>query len=263
MGIDLGGLRNIEVMYNTPDPRHFYAVTKLLLMPSLMENAGVVAMEAMINGIPVLASNRGGLPETIGDAGPLLDIPSRYTPETRDVPTAEEVEPWVETIIRLWDDAAEYDRWSQTARRRAQQWHPDRLAPVYRDFFGRIARSSLASAGVVAKPSQQAAAATAVAVDPRTRWGDRLVFLCDLSDAELAKFDIAAMNLFCAELLPGSEGVDFMACLRKVDEWARLVRLNTEHWWPNFAREPEKFVTFQLNEENREPHDSVCTYIQA
>ena len=110
----------------------------MLLMPSLMENAGLVAMEAMLNGIPVLASNRGGLPETIGDAGFLLDIPARYTPEAREVPPTEEVEPWVETIIRLWDDPAEYDRWSQAARERARQWHPDRLAPIYREFFGRL-----------------------------------------------------------------------------------------------------------------------------
>ena len=142
-------------MPNTPDPRQFYAVTKLLLMPSLMENAGFVAMEAMTNGIPVLASNRGGLPETIGNCphpnplpkgegtcgGFLFDIPARYTPATRDLPTAEEVEPWVETIIRLWDDPAEYERWSQAAWERAKQWHPDRLAPVYREFFGRLTHS--------------------------------------------------------------------------------------------------------------------------
>ncbi len=115
LGIDFGGLKNIKMMSNTPDARQFYAVTKLLLMPSLMETAGLVAMEAMINGIPVLGSNRGGLPETIGDAGLLFDIPARYTPETREVPTAEEVEPWVEAIVRLWDGTAEYERWSQAA----------------------------------------------------------------------------------------------------------------------------------------------------
>ncbi len=92
----------------------------------------------MLNGIPVLASNRGALPETIGDAGFLFDIPARYTPETREIPTAEEVEPWVEAIIRLWDDAAEYERWSHAARQHAQQWHPDQLAPIYRDFFSNI-----------------------------------------------------------------------------------------------------------------------------
>ena len=47
---------------------------------------GLVAAEAMLNGIPVLASNRGALPETIGDAGFLIDIPARYTPETRTCP---------------------------------------------------------------------------------------------------------------------------------------------------------------------------------
>ena len=157
----------------TPDPRAFYPTvyskTKLLLMPSLWdESFGLVAAEAMPNGIPVLASNRRALTETVGGSphpnplpegegtkgilpegerteGPLpaaggflFDIPACYRPETREVPTAQEVEPWVQTIIRLWDDAADYDRWSRAARERAQLWHPDRLAPIYRDFFSRI-----------------------------------------------------------------------------------------------------------------------------
>ncbi len=86
LGIDLGGLKNLRIMPNSPDARQFLAATKILLMPSLMENAGLVAMEAMFNGIPVVASNRGGLPETIGEAGFLLDIPARYTPETANYP---------------------------------------------------------------------------------------------------------------------------------------------------------------------------------
>jgi glycosyltransferase involved in cell wall biosynthesis len=74
LGIDLGGLRNPTVWPNTPDARKFYAVSRMMLMPSLRENAGCIAMEAMINGIPVRASNRGGLPETVGDAGLLFDL---------------------------------------------------------------------------------------------------------------------------------------------------------------------------------------------
>ncbi len=133
--------RNIVTMPLIPVPRAFYpavySCTKLLMMPSLCnETFGLVAAEAMLNGIPVLASNRGALRETVGDAGFLFEIPAKYTPETRDVPTAEEVEPWVETIIHLWDDAAEYKRRSNVARRRAQEWHPERLAPIYREFFG-------------------------------------------------------------------------------------------------------------------------------
>ncbi len=65
--LDLSWAENLHAMENTPDPRDYYRVTKLLLMPSLVpESFGLVAAEAMINGIPVLASNRGALPETLG-----------------------------------------------------------------------------------------------------------------------------------------------------------------------------------------------------
>jgi glycosyltransferase involved in cell wall biosynthesis len=138
-GIDLASLGNLTIRPNTTDPRTFYADTKLILLPSLLnESFGLVAAEAMMNGIPVLASNRGALAETVGCAGFLFDIPVRYTPKTREMPSAEEVEPWVETIIRLWDDAAAYGRWSDAAHEHAQQWHRDRLAPVYREFFMNI-----------------------------------------------------------------------------------------------------------------------------
>jgi glycosyltransferase involved in cell wall biosynthesis len=135
LGIDLSGIKNLTVMPNTPDSRAFLAVTKFLLMPSVMENVGLVAMEAMLNGIPVVASNRGALPETVGDAGFQFDIPARYTTESRLVPTAEEVSPWVETVIRLWDDQGYYERWSRAAQERSRLWHPDHLGPLYREFF--------------------------------------------------------------------------------------------------------------------------------
>jgi glycosyltransferase involved in cell wall biosynthesis len=138
-GIDLGGIESLTTMSRTANPRAFYAVTKLLVMPSLWnESFGLIAAEGMINGIPLLASNRGALPETVGDASFLFDIPARYTPRTRTVPTAEEVSPWVETIIRLWDDATLYDRASLSARIHAEQWRPERLEAAYKYFFSNI-----------------------------------------------------------------------------------------------------------------------------
>ena len=90
----------------------------------------------MICGTSLLPEGEGTKGFLPAAGGFLFDIPARYTPETREVPTAREVEPWVETIIRLWDDAAEYERRSRAARERTQLWHPDRLAPIYREFFG-------------------------------------------------------------------------------------------------------------------------------
>jgi glycosyltransferase involved in cell wall biosynthesis len=64
-GIDMERLGNVYVMPNTPDPRDFYQVSRLVLMPSLWrESFPRVAVEALLNGIPVLGSARGGLPET-------------------------------------------------------------------------------------------------------------------------------------------------------------------------------------------------------
>jgi glycosyltransferase involved in cell wall biosynthesis len=149
-GIDLARLGNVRTMANTPDPREFYAVTKLLVMPSLWnESFGLVAAEAMINGIPVLASSRGALPETLGygpHPGPLpevegaylFDIPVQYTPQSRTLPAAEEVLPWVEMIERLWDDGEFYRQSSEAARARAECWRPERLAETYRQFFSSI-----------------------------------------------------------------------------------------------------------------------------
>jgi hypothetical protein len=57
---------------------------------------------------------------------------------TRDIPTDEEVEPWVAAIIRLWDDAAEYERWSQAALARSQRWTAESLKGTYVDFFGKL-----------------------------------------------------------------------------------------------------------------------------
>ena len=76
--VDLSGLTNLHRMANTPDPRDFYRVSRAVLVPSLWrESLGRVPMEALANGIPVLASDRGALPETLGNAGFVFTIPER------------------------------------------------------------------------------------------------------------------------------------------------------------------------------------------
>jgi glycosyltransferase involved in cell wall biosynthesis len=89
----------------------------------------------MISGIPVVASDRGALPETLGDGGIALPLPEWLMPTTKLLPTAEEVEPWVEVIVRLWDDPAWYQEQSTRAKNEAERWHPDRLRPLYAEFF--------------------------------------------------------------------------------------------------------------------------------
>lgn len=57
---------NIEFMEPVDDIREFYAKVRLVLMPSLSEDAGTVNQECAMNGIPCLSTYVGGLAETAG-----------------------------------------------------------------------------------------------------------------------------------------------------------------------------------------------------
>ena len=134
--VDLSGLKNLNRMANTPDPRDFYRVSRAVLMPSLWrESLGRVPIEAMANGIPVLASDRGALPETLGDAGFVFTIPERCTPTSGVVPTAQEVAPWVAVIERLWDDPAFEASHRERALAESRRWDKDRLAEQFERFL--------------------------------------------------------------------------------------------------------------------------------
>lgn len=50
-----------------------YCGARVTVIPSLWEGFGLTALEAMACGSPVAASNRGGLPEAVGEAGVLFD----------------------------------------------------------------------------------------------------------------------------------------------------------------------------------------------
>jgi len=144
-GLDLRGHGSIHLASHVRDVGDFWGVTRICLMPSLWwETQGLVAIEAMINGIPVIGSDRGALPETLGDAGVILGLPPRLTPGTRELPTAAEVAPWVKTIIGLWDDPDWYAEQSRRALAETGRWMPEVLEPRYLRFFDEV-RSRSAS----------------------------------------------------------------------------------------------------------------------
>jgi len=101
-------LPNVRFQHRVSDMREVYAQTRLLLVPSVWEEGfGMVAVEAQSCGIPVIASARGGLPESVGDGGMLI----------RD---HRNVDAWMEAISQVLGDEAAYRTWAGRALRHAQ-----------------------------------------------------------------------------------------------------------------------------------------------
>jgi glycosyltransferase involved in cell wall biosynthesis len=53
--------------------RALYQGAAVFVLPSLHEGFGMTVLEAMTLAVPVIAANRGSLPEVMGDAGVLID----------------------------------------------------------------------------------------------------------------------------------------------------------------------------------------------
>ena len=137
--VDLSGLRNLNRMANTTEPVDFWKVTRVALMPSLWrETLGRVAMEGLANGVPVLASDRGALPETLGDAGFAFTIPEQFTPENAALPSARDVAPWVAVIEKLWDEPAFEARHRALALQQAERWKPDASLAAFESLFNSL-----------------------------------------------------------------------------------------------------------------------------
>lgn len=105
---ELADCANVEWHPNVTAVRTVYARTKILLYPSVwFETAGRTPIEANANGIPVLASNVGGIPEVLGGAGYLFTPPQAMLDDWLAPPPADYIAQWLDVIDRLHTDPAE------------------------------------------------------------------------------------------------------------------------------------------------------------
>jgi glycosyltransferase involved in cell wall biosynthesis len=138
-GFDLQRHENIMMSPALAQPKEIYAATRALLAPSLWnEPAGRVAAESILNAIPPLVSDRGGLRETCNGAGFCLPIPPGITPAQRLPVSKEVVEPWIDLMIRLESDQEFYARESKRALEASTMYRPENLAPRYVEYFSEV-----------------------------------------------------------------------------------------------------------------------------
>ena len=135
-GFDLMRHENIMIAGPVPKPRDIFATTRVLLVPSVWEEpSGRVVAEALVNGVPVLVSDRGGLAESANGAGFVLPLPADLTSGTNRPVSAEAVEPWLEVIVKLAFDEPFYEDAVARTREAARMYERATLASRYVDFF--------------------------------------------------------------------------------------------------------------------------------
>ena len=137
-GLDLRSRPNVYVMPPTREPREFLRHTKVMLAPSVWEETFFrTGIEAAINGIPTIGSDRGALPEVIGDGGVIIPVPNWQALFHRTASVADAA-PWVDAIGRCFDDAAHYQQLREAAFGRARNFHHDRSIELHARELGRL-----------------------------------------------------------------------------------------------------------------------------
>jgi len=99
--------------------------TDLFLLPSKTESFGLVALEAMACGVPVISSNAGGLPEVNKDGF------SGYLSEVGDV------EGMANNALKILKSQTDLDQFKKNALITAQQFDIKKILPLYEDLYQR------------------------------------------------------------------------------------------------------------------------------
>jgi glycosyltransferase involved in cell wall biosynthesis len=93
------------------DLSHVYQEAAILIVPSqLPETFGRVVVEAQNHGVPVIASYIGGLPESVGKGGVLVQPPDN-------------IKRWIDSIELLFSDKIFYEKLRRNALKNAKYFN--------------------------------------------------------------------------------------------------------------------------------------------
>ena len=139
--VDLSGLTNLHRMANTPDPRDFYRVSRAVLVPSLWrESLGRVPIEAMANGIPALASDRGACPRRLATLDSCSRFPNATRPNRWRSPRPARSRHGSPCSSGSGTTRNSKSRHRDLARAEAMRWQPEHIADQFERLFKSLGR---------------------------------------------------------------------------------------------------------------------------
>lgn len=138
-GLDAAHCAQAFVSPPQEDLSTIWASTRVLLMPSVVdEAAGRVALEAMLNGVVPLVSNRGALPDTVRHADWVVPLDAAMRWDAADVASPQVVQRWDEALAPWLDDESAWAEASDRAIRVARSHLFESVAPIYLTTLARV-----------------------------------------------------------------------------------------------------------------------------
>ena len=136
----LRSLPNVRLLSAENDIEKILAQTQIMLVPSLWdESFGLIVVETMLRGIPVLASNLGGLPEAKLSVDYLLPVAPLVTDHTgHSTAPAQNIAPWLTALTRLLTDEVHYDELATASFEAANQFVAELDLPSIEAYFERV-----------------------------------------------------------------------------------------------------------------------------
>lgn len=140
---------NITILKPVGDIDMIFAQTRILLVPSLwIEAFGRIVAEAMLRGIPVVASNCGGLPEAklgidyVIPVRPIMRDSGKVDEKTNPVPIVPEqdIAPWTKAVESLLSNRECYETISKASRDAALAAYacPDESITQFEDYLSSL-----------------------------------------------------------------------------------------------------------------------------